>query len=114
MRQHRFDPFSFVFGALFLTVGATFLFGRAQVGDVHAARLWPAALAVIGVTLAFSAVARVLRPASERVSAADDLTEVLPTEPAEEAPAEGDEPSVDIEPSVDVEPVEDGNDQPGP
>ena len=82
MKRHRFDPFSFLFGALFVTVGATFLFGSTRVGDVHPARLWPAALAVVGATLVFMAAARLARPVNAHSPIAVDDTageeEVLP------------------------------------
>ena len=126
MKRHRFDPFSFVFGAFFLTIGATFLFGSSRAGEVHPARLWPAALAVVGVTLAFSAVGRVLRPAPEGVPAPEggpapeDTTQLLPVEPAEGPSTLEDEPGPDVQPAGDWEPSqddeqeEDGGDQPRP
>ena len=50
MKRHWFDPFSFVFGALFLTVGATFLFGAGGAAAVKPSHLWPATVVVIGST----------------------------------------------------------------
>lgn len=61
MRRHRFDPFSFLFGALFLVVGITFLFGRSGVEVARPERLWAAATVVVGASLALWAVARVIR-----------------------------------------------------
>ena len=57
MKRHRFDPFSFVFGALFLVVGATFLFGGSGLTAARPVRMWPAGTIVVGVSLAVWAVA---------------------------------------------------------
>ncbi len=61
MKRHRFDPFSFVFGALFLVVGATFLFGGSGLTAARPVRMWPAGSIVVGVTLTVWAVARAIR-----------------------------------------------------
>lgn len=61
MKRHRFDPFSFVFGALFLVVGATFLFGGSGLTAARPVRMWPAATIVVGVSLTLWAVARAIR-----------------------------------------------------
>jgi hypothetical protein len=60
VRRHRFDPFSFVFGALFLVVGATFLFGGSGLTAARPVRMWPASTIVVGVSLAVWAVARAI------------------------------------------------------
>ena len=60
MRRHRFDPFSFLFGALFLVVGGTFLFGGSGLDVARPARMWAAATVVVGVSLAAWAVMRVV------------------------------------------------------
>ena len=72
MKRHRFDPFSFVFGALFLVVGATFLFGGSGLTAARPVRMWPAGTIVVGVSLAVWAVARAIRhePMSIAVDAA--------------------------------------------
>ena len=106
MRRHRFDPFSFVFGALFVTVGATFLFGGTRVGDVHPVRLWPAAIAVVGITLAISAAARLLRPA-EALDGEGAAT-------AAEVEPEGTSPLDSDEFGPAAQPEDDGDDQPRP
>ncbi|MEO8423859.1 MAG: hypothetical protein ABI595_08100 [Actinomycetota bacterium] len=61
MKRHRFDPFSFLFGALFLVVGGTFLFGGSGLEVARPERMWAAATVVIGVSLAVWAVARTIR-----------------------------------------------------
>jgi hypothetical protein len=71
MRRHRFDPFSFLFGALFLVVGITFLFGRSGVEVARPERLWAAAAVVVGASLALWAVARVVRKDRSVMVAAD-------------------------------------------
>lgn len=76
MKRHRFDPFSFVFGALFLVVGATFLFGGSGLTAARPVRMWPVATIVVGGSLAVWAVARAIHrePISVAVEAvpADD------------------------------------------
>jgi hypothetical protein len=64
MKRHRFDPFSFLFGALFLTVGGSFLFGSTGATAVRPFRSWPAAVVVVGLVLVAWAVARAVRPGS--------------------------------------------------
>jgi hypothetical protein len=64
VKRHRFDPFSFLFGALFLVVGGTFLFGRSGLDVARPERMWAGATAVIGVTLAVWAVSRAIRRAT--------------------------------------------------
>lgn len=61
MKRHRFDPFSFLFGALFLVVGGTFLFGGSGLEVARPERMWVAAAVVVGVSLAVWAVARTIR-----------------------------------------------------
>ena len=114
MKRHRFDPFSFLFGALFVTVGATFLFGSTRVGDVHPARLWPAALAVVGATLALSAAARLLRLAAEAVPDTDEGAP--PPDVALESEPEPAEPerAAELEPDPVQEPGHDRTTDPNP
>ncbi len=87
MKRHRFDPFSFVFGALFLVVGATFLFGGSGLTAARPVRMWPAATIVVGVTLAVWAVARAIHrepksTAVEAVPAEDGEIEEAATDAA--------------------------------
>jgi hypothetical protein len=86
MRGHRFDPFSFLFGAVFVTIGATFLFGASGSGDVRAVHVWPAVVVVVGAALALWAIGRVLRPEPAVVGSdrrlGDDPT--TPMEPVED------------------------------
>jgi hypothetical protein len=75
MKHHRFDPISFLFGALFLTVGTTFLFGESGAGAALPVRLWAPLVVVIGATLAIwalsAAVRSVRRPAAETPAGED-------------------------------------------
>ena len=51
MRRHTFDPISFVLGAVCAVIGVAFLFGRADVGDLHLAVVWPIPLILIGLLM---------------------------------------------------------------
>jgi hypothetical protein len=51
MRRHTFDPISFVLGALCAVIGVAFLFGRADIGDLHLAVVWPIPLILIGLLM---------------------------------------------------------------
>lgn len=61
MKRHRFDPLSFLFGALFLVVGGTFLFGGSGLEVARPERMWATATVVVGVSLAAWAMARAIR-----------------------------------------------------
>jgi len=64
MKRHRFDPFSLLFGALFVSVGLSFLLGSTIVQSRHS--LWPVVAIVVGGTFVVWAilwVVRDLRPA---------------------------------------------------
>lgn len=50
MKRHRFDPFSFLFGALFFTVGASALFATGAQA-MNPGRLWAIATIAAGGTL---------------------------------------------------------------
>jgi hypothetical protein len=69
MRRHRFDPFAFLFGAIFLTIGVSVATGASGVDVARQFRSWPTAVIVIGFVLVAWALARVLRPAVEVVDA---------------------------------------------
>ena len=79
MKRHRLDPFSLLFGALFVGVGVSFLFGS-TIGDAKGA-VWPLFAIIVGGTLAGWAIAAVVR---ERRPVA--ATTVVP-EPSEGAPS---------------------------
>jgi hypothetical protein len=79
MKRHGFDPFSFLFGAVFVTIGATFLFGASGTGHVRAVHVWPAVVVVVGAAIALWAIARVLRPQPVAVP----LEPTAPLEPVE-------------------------------
>jgi hypothetical protein len=78
VKRHRFDPFSFVFGALFLVVGATFWFGGSGLTAARPVRMWPAGTIVVGVSLAVWAVARAIHREPRSLA-----VEVLPIEDEE-------------------------------
>ena len=61
MKRHRFDPFSFLFGAVFLTVGGTFLFASTGTTAAHPAALWPLTVVIVGSTLVVWAAARTIQ-----------------------------------------------------
>jgi hypothetical protein len=59
MKRHRFDPFSFLLGAVLLVVGLPFLLS----GDFpvfRPSRIWPLAMIGVGVVLGLWALASVL------------------------------------------------------
>lgn len=61
MKRHRFDPFAFLFGAVFLTIGLTVATGGSGADAVRPFRSWPTAVILIGVVLVFWTVSRVVR-----------------------------------------------------
>ena len=79
MKRHRFDPFSFLFGAVFVTIGATFLFASPGAGHVQPAHVWPAVIVVVGLSLVVWAVTRALRPEPLPVNALPSSPEVTAT-----------------------------------
>jgi hypothetical protein len=62
MKRYSFDPFSFLFGACFLTIGVSFLLSPSGPRVATPLRLWPAAVLLVGLTLSAWAVARAVRP----------------------------------------------------
>jgi hypothetical protein len=59
MKRHRFDPLSFLLGALLLVIGLPFLLS----GDfpvIRPSRIWPLALIGVGLVLGSWALASVL------------------------------------------------------
>jgi hypothetical protein len=61
MKRHRFDPFAFLFGAVFLTIGLTVATGGSGADAVHPFRSWPAAVIVTGLVLVLWTASRVVR-----------------------------------------------------
>ena len=59
MKRHRMDPFSLLFGALFVGVGVSFLFGS-TIGDAKGA-VWALFAIIVGSSLAGWAIAAVVR-----------------------------------------------------
>lgn len=78
MKRHRFDPFSLLFGALFVAVGVSFLLGSTIVKARHS--LWPVLAIAVGCTFVAWAIVSVLReratavPPNLREEPMDDLT----------------------------------------
>ena len=69
MKRHRLDPFSLLFGALFVGMGVSFLFGS-TIGDARGA-VWPLFAIIVGSSLvgwAIAAVWRERRPAGARAT----------------------------------------------
>lgn len=71
MKRHRFDPFSFLFGAVFLTVGSTFLFASNGATAADPAAVWPRAVVIIGSTLVVWAVARTIQGSRVRAASGE-------------------------------------------
>ena len=72
MKRHPFDPFSLLFGALFVSVGVSFLAGSTLAESWKS--VWPMVAVVVGVTLAsWAAVSatRQARPRRATVAAGD-------------------------------------------
>jgi hypothetical protein len=59
LRRHRFDPFSLLFGALFVGVGISFLLGSTIVSTRHS--LWPVLAIAVGCTFVAWAVVAIVR-----------------------------------------------------
>jgi len=72
MRRHGFDPLSFVLGALFMAVGLTFLFGDADIGDLHLSVVWPIPLIVVGLLMLVTAAQRRNRQAEADASPGEE------------------------------------------
>ncbi len=70
MKRHRLDPFSLLFGALFVGVGVSFLFGS-TIGDARGS-VWPLFAIIVGASLVGWAVAAVLRERRPAVEATVD------------------------------------------
>jgi hypothetical protein len=64
MKRHRFDPFAFLFGAVFLTIGLTVATGGSGADAVRPFRSWPAAVILTGLVLVLWTASRVVRSLS--------------------------------------------------
>ena len=84
MKRHSFDPLSFLFGAVFLMIGMSFLLSPSGPQVATPLRLWPAAVVLVGLTLSAWAVARAIRPAAP--AAATGEAAAAPGEPAGAGP----------------------------
>jgi hypothetical protein len=83
VKRHRFDPLSFLFGAVFLAVGLTFLFSG-SFPEIRPSRIWPAAMIAVGLTLGTWAVATAVRHARPGVTV--DVPEIPSVPEATEEP----------------------------
>jgi hypothetical protein len=89
MRRHRFDPFSLLFGALFVGMGVSFLLGSTIVDARRA--VWPVFAILVGgafVAWAVTAVIRERRPVPPAAVGDEPHAE----EPQEKDPPEEREP----------------------
>jgi hypothetical protein len=64
MKRHRFDPFAFLFGAVFLTIGITVATGGSGADAVRPFRSWPTAVILTGLVLVLWTASRVVRSLS--------------------------------------------------
>jgi cytochrome c-type biogenesis protein CcmH/NrfF len=89
MKAHAFDPWSFIFGVLFVLMGGTFLlvdepFPLFTILSYSGDWLIPIVVLVIGVALLVSTVGRWRRPAPEPAPAFEEIpAEVLAELPPE-------------------------------
>jgi hypothetical protein len=90
MKRHSFDPFSFLFGAVFLMIGVSFLLSPSGPQAGTPIRLWPAAVVLVGLTLSAWAVARAVRLAAPAAATGEvaELGEPAGTGPGPEPEAE--------------------------
>ena len=120
MRRHNFDPISFVFGALFAAIGLTFLFGDADIGDLHIAVVWPLPLIVIGILMLVSTIQRRNReapaPAVASQAIRDERSEPRPHPASTPTPTDGllldDDDLLEREPADDAHAEEREDDEP--
>jgi hypothetical protein len=82
VKRHRFDPLSFLFGALFLAVGLMFLLSG-EFPEIRPSRIWPAAMIAVGLTLGSWALATARR--NRLQAAVVDVSSEIPSAPDEDA-----------------------------
>jgi hypothetical protein len=73
MKRHRFDPFAFLFGAVFLTIGLTVATGGSGADAVRPFRSWPAAVILTGLVLVLWTASRVVRSLSGEGAAVEPV-----------------------------------------
>jgi hypothetical protein len=83
VKRHRFDPLSFLFGAVFLAVGLTFLLSG-EFPEIRPSRIWPAAMIAVGLTLGSWALATATRR-NRPQAAVVDVSSETPSAPDEDA-----------------------------
>lgn len=74
MKRHPFDPWSFVFGALFLITGLAFLTDSIDLLHTNAARLWPLPVLAIGLLIVLTSVRRATAQRSRSVASDPEAT----------------------------------------
>ena len=83
MKRHRFDPFAFLFGAVFLTIGLTVATGGSGADAVRPFRSWPTAVILTGLVLVLWTASRVVRSLSGEEPEAVAVAVETETETAE-------------------------------
>ena len=71
MTRHRFDPFAFIAGALFLALSVGFLLDGTDAWDVNARWIGPAVLMTFGLAGLITTVGRQVRTRREVAARAD-------------------------------------------
>ena len=87
MKRHRFDPFAFLFGAVFLTIGLTVATGGSGADAIRPFRSWPAAVILTGLVLVLWTASRVVRSLSgegAEAVAVEAVAEMVTVEPLAE------------------------------
>ncbi|MEP7060108.1 MAG: hypothetical protein ABI828_05195 [Actinomycetota bacterium] len=89
MKPHRFDPLSFLLGAVLMVFSVTYLVAtEGQI--VSGSRLWPATIILVGLTLAaWGAVASFRRKDGAVREGAEPAASVEPLEETPEPPEDG-------------------------
>jgi len=95
MRPHRLDPLSLVFGATFAGLGGLFLFGHADVSDLHLRWTWPIPIIVLGAIIVVLAARRSGGPSSSSGAAAPLAPPIPEPQGSEvlEPPSDGESPT---------------------
>ena len=91
MKKHPFDPWSFVLGLLFLSVGVAFLTDSVDLVHTNAARLWPLPVLAIGLLIVLTSVCRAMEQRSR--SGAFDPEAPISDEADATSPARSDLPA---------------------
>lgn len=109
MTRHPFDPLSFVFGVLFVALGATALGGLLDSDLLQAELVWPAVLILIGAALLLSLAGdrtgrdRAAGPAATAAAGSDAADDVTGDQPVDDGPVD-DESAGDDAPASEPDP----------